>query len=88
MTAAESRVILWVARPARPKIPLKNGRGYSDEYIHTIVGYAPAFDPKFLILLQLNKPQGNRFAANTLSPSLRVLTEFMLNYYEIPPDER
>lgn len=70
------------------QIPRRDGRGYSDEYIHTIIGYAPAFDPKFLIFLQLNKPRGNRFAANTLSPSLRVLTEFMLNYYEIPPDEK
>lgn len=70
------------------QIPLSNGRGYSDEFIHTIVGYAPAFDPKFLILLQLNKPTGNRFAANTLSPAFRELAEFMLNYYEIPPDEK
>lgn len=70
------------------QIPLQNGRGYSDEVIHTIVGYAPAFDPKFLVLLQLNKPHGNRFAANTLSPPLRALVEFLLNYYEVPPDDR
>ncbi len=70
------------------QIPKQDGRGYSDEFIHTIVGYAPAFDPKFLILLQLNKPQGNRFAANTLSPAFRELAEFILNYYEVPPDER
>ncbi len=70
------------------QIPLKDRRGYSDEVIHTFVGYAPAFSPKFLIFLQLVKPQGNRFAANTLTPAFHNLAEFMLNYYEIPPDEK
>ena len=70
------------------QIPLKDRRGYSDEVIHTFVGYAPAFRPKFLILLQLNKPGGNRFAANTLTPAFHDLAEFILNYYEIPPDEK
>jgi len=60
--------------------------GYSDEVIHTIIGFAPAFDPKFFVLLQMNKPIGNRFAANTLSSPLHDLAEFMINYYEIPPD--
>ena len=66
----------------------KNGRGYSDAVIHSFVGYAPAFHPRFLILLQLNEPQGNRFAANTLTPAFHDLAEFILNYYEVPPDEK
>ena len=70
------------------QIPKKGGRGYSDEVVHTFVGYAPAFKPKFLVLLELNRPKGNRFAANTLTPAFHDLAEFMLNYYEIPPDER
>lgn len=70
------------------QIPAKDRRGYSDEVIHTFIGYAPAFNPKFLVLLQLNKPGGNRFAANTLTPAFHDLAEFILNYYEIPPDEK
>ena len=65
-----------------------DGRGYSDNVIHTFVGYAPAFSPRFLILLQLNDPKGNRFAANTLTPAFHELAQFILNYYEVPPDER
>lgn len=75
------------AKTGTAQIPLANGRGYSDEFIHTFVGYAPAFDPKFLILIQLNRPTGNRFAANTITPSFQTLAEFMLHYYAIPPDE-
>ncbi|MFY9462956.1 MAG: penicillin-binding protein 2 [Candidatus Sungiibacteriota bacterium] len=70
------------------QMPKKDGRGYSDMVIHTFVGYAPAFDPKFLILLQLNEPQGNRFAANTLTTVFHDLAEFILHYYEVPPDEK
>jgi len=70
------------------QIPREDGRGYSDDVIHTFVGYAPAFEPKFLVYIQLNKPKGNRFAANTLTPFFHDLAEYMLNYYEIPPDEK
>lgn len=70
------------------QIPRQDGRGYSDKVIHSFVGYAPAFNPRFLILLQLNEPQGNRFAANTLTPAFHDLAEYILNYYEVPPDER
>lgn len=70
------------------QIPRHDGRGYSDKVIHTFVGYAPAFNPRFLVLLQLNEPRGNRFAANTLTPVFHDLAEYILNYYEIPPDEK
>lgn len=70
------------------QIPNRTGRGYSDKVIHTFVGYAPAFQPRFLVVLQLNEPQGNRFASNTLTSSFRDLAEYILNYYEIPPDEK
>lgn len=70
------------------QIPKVDGRGYSDASIHTFVGFAPAFDPKFLVLLELVDPKGNRFAANTLTPAFHDLAQFILNYYEIPPDEK
>ncbi|MBU2578391.1 penicillin-binding protein 2, partial [Patescibacteria group bacterium] len=44
---------------------LKNG-GYLDEYIHTFVGFAPAYDPKFIALIKLDNPKGVRFAESTV----------------------
>lgn len=71
------------------QIPRSDRPGYYDDrVIHTFAGYAPAFDPKFLIYLQFNEPKGNRFAANTLTPAFHDLAEYILNYYEIPPDEK
>ena len=69
------------------QVPRRDGRGYSEAFTHTFVGFAPAFEPRFLVLLQLNEPIGNRFAANTLTPAFHDLATFILNYYEVPPDE-
>lgn len=70
------------------QIPNKNGRGYSEEYIHSFVGYAPAFQPKFLIFLQLVRPKGVNFASTSLTPTFHDLASYILNYYNVPPDEK
>lgn len=70
------------------QMPKPGSRGYSDAVAHTFIGYAPAFKPRFLIMLRLNEPQGNLFASNTLTPAFHDLAEFILNYYEVPPDEK
>jgi cell division protein FtsI/penicillin-binding protein 2 len=69
------------------QIPNQDKRGYSSDSIHTFVGWAPAFDPKFIILLKMDKPKGINFASDSLSPPFTNLTKYLLNYYEIPPEE-
>ena len=66
------------------QIASKEG-GYSEEFIHDIVGFAPAFDPKFVVLIKLEKPKGIKFASDSLSPSLGKIIKFLLNYFQIPP---
>lgn len=68
------------------QVPLKNEKNYGEETIHTFVGFAPAFNPRFAILLKIDNPKGINFASNSLSQTFGQLTEFMLNYYGIPPD--
>lgn len=65
----------------------KNG-GYSKEYIHTYVGFAPAYDPKFIVLIKLDKPKGvSLLAGATVVPAFRDFSQFILNYYNVPPDD-
>lgn len=60
--------------------------GYlENEYNHTFVGFAPASDPRFTILLRMERPRGITFAADSLSPAFRDMALFLLNYYTIPP---
>jgi len=76
------------AKTGTAQIPKKGASGYSDAYLHAFFGYAPAFDPQFLILLYMEQPQGMPYASQTLSEPFRKLTEFMISYYEIPPDRK
>ena len=66
---------------------IPDGRGgYSEnEYIHDFLGFAPAFDPKFVILIKMDKPKGITFAADSLSPTFREIAQFLINYFKIPP---
>jgi len=63
----------------------KNG-GYSHEVINTYMGYAPATDPRFVILIRLDKPRNAPLAGETVVPAFRELAEFILNYYNVAPD--
>lgn len=60
--------------------------GYTDELIHTFVGFAPASAPRFTILIKLDKPQVGELAGITVVPAFRELAEFLINYYGIAPD--
>ncbi|MEK7611746.1 MAG: penicillin-binding protein 2 [Patescibacteria group bacterium] len=60
--------------------------GYSEDFIHTYVGFAPATNPRFTALIKLDKPKGATLAGATVVPAFRELAQFILSYYNIPPD--
>ncbi len=62
--------------------------GYTDDVINTYAGYAPAYDPRFVILIKIEKPEGAPLAGATVVPAFRELAQFILNYYNIPPDRK
>lgn len=68
------------------QIPDFKHGGYADEYIHTYIGFAPAFNPQFTVLIRIDKPQGAPLAGLTVVPAFRELSQFILNYYNVPPD--
>jgi len=67
-------------------VPNFGGKGYSDKVINTYAGFAPAYDPKFVITIRLDKPAGSPLAGQTVVPAFRELAQFILNYYNIAPD--
>jgi cell division protein FtsI/penicillin-binding protein 2 len=60
--------------------------GYKDTYINTYVGFAPAYDPEFSILIRVDEPEGNPLAGASVVPAFKELAEFMLSYYGVAPD--
>ncbi|MEK7589571.1 MAG: penicillin-binding protein 2 [Patescibacteria group bacterium] len=66
---------------------IADGKGgyLENQYIHNFVGFAPAHDARFTIMIKIDKPQGITFAADSLSPTFKEIAQFMLQYYNIPP---
>lgn len=84
-----------VAQVAKYKVAGKTGTaqvpdfkkgGYTDDVINTYVGFAPSSDAQFVILFRIDKPLGAPLAGQTVVPAFRELAEFILNYYNIAPD--
>ena len=70
------------------QIPDGRGGYLESEYIHNVLGFAPAFDPKFVILIKMDRPKGITFAADSLSETFREIAQFLINYYKIPPSRQ
>jgi len=60
-------------------------RGYSEKTIQTFVGFAPAFDPKFLVLIKLDNPK-TKTAEYSAVPMFGELAKYIINLWQIPPD--
>ena len=73
------------AKTGTAQIPDKKG-GYSDEFLHSFFGYFPAYDPKILIFMFLERPVGAKYSSQTLTDSFVNMTKFLISYYNIPPD--
>jgi len=59
--------------------------GYSDETWQSFIGFFPALEPEFLILIKLDNPE-TRTAEYSAVPIFKELAKYIINYYEIPPD--
>jgi cell division protein FtsI (penicillin-binding protein 3)/stage V sporulation protein D (sporulation-specific penicillin-binding protein) len=64
----------------------QNG-GYTDKVINTYVGFAPAYNPRFTVLIKLDEPENAPLAGTTVVPAFHELAQFLLNYYNVPPDD-
>lgn len=62
-----------------------NGGYLPNQYNHSFVGFAPGGNPRFVILIKMEKPQGVTYASDTLSPVFKDIAAFLLNYFNVPP---
>ena len=64
----------------------KNGV-YSNDLIHTYIGFAPVSHPQYVVLIKLDKPKVAELAGVSVVPAFHDLATFVLNYLGIPPDD-
>jgi cell division protein FtsI/penicillin-binding protein 2 len=65
----------------------KTGKYLETETIHSVVGYFPAFDARFVMITRIDKPIGAKYAESTAAPLFGDIAKYVLNYYEIAPSE-
>jgi cell division protein FtsI/penicillin-binding protein 2 len=67
---------------------LTDGHGgyYKDRFFHSFTGFFPSYNPRFIILLYTQDPQGVQYASETLDSTFLDLVHFLINYYQVPPD--
>jgi cell division protein FtsI/penicillin-binding protein 2 len=68
------------------QIPNPAGGYFEGKHLHSFMGYAPAYDPKFLILLFTEDPKGVLYASQSVAGTSLDTLKFLLSYYEVPPD--
>ena len=51
---------------------------------HSFVGFAPADEPRFVMLVKFDRPSAAVYADATTAPVFSELASFLLNYYDIP----
>src|SRR3989344_1664587 len=74
------------AKTGTAEVSKDAGGYYEDRYLHSFFGYFPAYQPRFIIFLYVLKPEGVRYASESLSEPFVGLAKFLINYYRIPPD--
>ena len=61
--------------------------GYSErKYVASFVGFAPAKEPKLLVAVMVDEPQGEIYGGLVAGPAFRQITSFALNYLKIAPE--
>ncbi|MBU1132603.1 penicillin-binding protein 2 [Patescibacteria group bacterium] len=64
--------------------PVKGG--YSEKTAHTLVGFAPYNNPRFVMVVKITAPKNDQFAETSAAPLFGKIAKFMLDYYDVPPD--
>lgn len=65
----------------------KKGGGYEDNAnIGSFAGFGPSTNPRFAMIVRIDHPRDVRYAESTAAPLFGEITQFLVNYLEIPPE--
>jgi cell division protein FtsI/penicillin-binding protein 2 len=69
------------------KVDPKTGT-YGAKYVASFVGFAPATDPEYVMLIAVDEPARSYWGEVDACPAFRQVMEFTLGYFNVPPDRR
>jgi cell division protein FtsI/penicillin-binding protein 2 len=74
------------AKTGTSQVPDPAGGYKSDETIASFIGFAPANDPQFTMLVKLENPQSSPWAAETAAPLWYKTADKLLILFNITPE--
>lgn len=74
------------AKTGTAQLPSPDGKYYKDKFIHSYFTFFPAENPKYSVLIYQVNPKKGMLASMTLAPSASKIKDFLLAYFNIPPD--
>ena len=79
----------WVAgKTGTAQIPNPAGGYFQDQAIGSFVGFAPADDPAFVMLVRIDRPRDVQWAESSVAPAFGEIAKFLLQYMEIQPERK
>lgn len=69
------------------QVPKSDGPGYEEDVtIGSFAGFAPADNPRFAMIVRVDRPRTTQWAEATAAPVFGELAAFLLQYLEVPPE--
>ncbi|MFA5853993.1 MAG: penicillin-binding protein 2 [Patescibacteria group bacterium] len=80
----------WIAgKTGTAQIPRADGGGYEvGQTIGSFAGFGPVDDPKFVMVVRIDRPEGVQFAESTAAPLFGDIAKYLLDYYQVPPTRK
>ena len=75
----------WAARPAPRRRSTRSRPLLDGKWVSSFVGFAPLDDPRLVIFVVVDEPQGAHWAARWPAPIFKEMAE-ALRYLHVPPD--
>jgi len=81
---------LVAGKTGTAQIAKSDGSGYEPDIhaeIGSFAGFAPVSNPRFVMVVRIDRPQDVQFAENSAAPLWGDIASFALKYLEVPPDD-
>lgn len=76
------------AKTGTAQLPSPDGKYYKDKFVHSYYTFFPENNPRFSVLIYQVNPKKGQLASLTLAPAGSKIKDFLLTYYNIPPDRK
>ena len=63
----------------------ENGTYSETKYVASFIGFAPAQDPRLLVAVIVDQPQGEIYGGAVAAPAFGTIADFALPYLGVPP---